>query len=120
MGANEGGSSVFSVALHGVLNHCFQSPFTVFLGNNVGIATLEKEPFHHDPEDVYHTVEDDEAFSLDLASRPPVPVPRPEASASGAHQVPDNEPYISKGKCAGNEAWGRGGGGIQGCSAGSP
>ncbi|XP_016075320.1 PREDICTED: phosphoinositide 3-kinase adapter protein 1 [Miniopterus natalensis] len=65
-------------------------------GNNVGMASLEKELYHHDPDDVYHTVEDDEAFSVDLASRPPVPVPRPEASASGAHQLPDNEPYISK------------------------
>ncbi|KAL2769491.1 phosphoinositide 3-kinase adapter protein 1 [Daubentonia madagascariensis] len=66
-------------------------------GNSVGMANVERE-LHHpgQEEDVYHTVDDDEAFSMDLASRPPVPVPRPEASASGAHQLPDNEPYISK------------------------
>lgn len=101
-------TSVFSqlLCMELVLHHCFQSPVTLFLGNNVSIATLEKEQFHQDPEDVYHTVEDDEAFALDLASRPPVPVPRPEASASGAHQVPDNEPYISKGKLRGVMPWG--------------
>nr|XP_019580342.1 PREDICTED: phosphoinositide 3-kinase adapter protein 1 isoform X2 [Rhinolophus sinicus] len=65
-------------------------------GNNVGLASLEKELHCLDPDDVYHTVDDDEAFSIDLANRPPVPVPRPEASAPGAHQLPDNEPYISK------------------------
>ncbi|XP_036121001.1 phosphoinositide 3-kinase adapter protein 1 isoform X1 [Molossus molossus] len=65
-------------------------------GNNMDMASLEKEPYPLDPQDVYHTVEDDEAFSVDLASRPPVPVPRPEAGASGTHQPPDNEPYISK------------------------
>ncbi|XP_012509970.1 PREDICTED: phosphoinositide 3-kinase adapter protein 1 isoform X2 [Propithecus coquereli] len=66
-------------------------------GNSMGMANLERE-LHHpaQEEDVYHTVDDDEAFSMDLASRPPVPVPRPEAGASGAHQLPDNEPYISK------------------------
>ncbi|XP_012622740.1 phosphoinositide 3-kinase adapter protein 1 isoform X1 [Microcebus murinus] len=66
-------------------------------GNSVGMANLDRE-LHHpgQEEDVYHTVDDDEAFSMDLASRPPVPVPRPEAGASGAHQLPDNEPYISK------------------------
>lgn len=91
-------TSVFSVALHRVPSHCFQSPLAVFLGNNVGMASLEKELHSLDPDDVYHTVDDDEAFSIDLANRPPVPVPRPEASAPGAHQLPDNEPYISKGK----------------------
>ncbi|XP_003787352.1 phosphoinositide 3-kinase adapter protein 1 [Otolemur garnettii] len=67
-----------------------------FLEGNNG-TNLERE-LHHpgQEEDVYHMVDDDEAFSMDLASRPPVPVPRPEASASGAHQLPDNEPYISK------------------------
>ncbi|XP_023564803.1 phosphoinositide 3-kinase adapter protein 1 [Octodon degus] len=66
-------------------------------GNSVGMAHLEREqPYRGEAEDVYHTVEDDETFCVDLASRPPVPVPRPEASASGAHQLPDNEPYISK------------------------
>ncbi|KAM6182262.1 LOW QUALITY PROTEIN: phosphoinositide 3-kinase adapter protein 1 [Erethizon dorsatum] len=68
-------------------------------GNSMGTASLERGQHHHDEEeDVYHTVEDDETFCMDLASRPPVPVPRPEAGASGAHQLPDNEPYISKGK----------------------
>ncbi|XP_021108788.1 phosphoinositide 3-kinase adapter protein 1 isoform X2 [Heterocephalus glaber] len=66
-------------------------------GNSIGMAGLERDQYHlGEEEDVYHTVEDDETFCMDLASRPPVPVPRPEASAAGAHQLPDNEPYISK------------------------
>lgn len=71
-------------------------------------------------EDVYHTVDDDEAFSMDLANRPPVPVPRPEAtaSASGTHYLPDNEPYISKGKC-GREWCSAGSSGLHGRSSGS-
>ncbi|XP_045640935.1 phosphoinositide 3-kinase adapter protein 1 [Ursus americanus] len=66
-------------------------------GNSMGMASLERE-LHHggQEEDVYHVVDDDEAFSVDLANRPPVPVPRPEASAPGTHHLPDNEPYISK------------------------
>uniref|UniRef100_A0A452V8C9 Phosphoinositide 3-kinase adapter protein 1 n=1 Tax=Ursus maritimus TaxID=29073 RepID=A0A452V8C9_URSMA len=66
-----------------------------FLEGNVQLR------LHHggQEEDVYHVVDDDEAFSVDLANRPPVPVPRPEASAPGTHHLPDNEPYISKGKC---------------------
>lgn len=85
-----------------LIGYCFQSPFSVFLGNSMQMPSLERELPHLDQEeDVYHTVDDDEAFSVDLASRPPVPVPRPEASASASHQLPDNEPYISKGK------WGR-------------
>lgn len=71
----------------------------MFPGNNVEVPSLERELYRQDPEDVYHTVDDDEAFPMDPANRPPVPVPRPEASASGAHHLPDNEPYISKGKC---------------------
>lgn len=72
----------------------------MFLGNSMGMASMERDAHHlGQEEDVYHTVDDDEAFSVDLASRPPVPVPRPEASASSTHQVSDNEPYISKGKC---------------------
>ncbi|XP_036685456.1 phosphoinositide 3-kinase adapter protein 1 isoform X3 [Balaenoptera musculus] len=67
------------------------------LCNSVRMSSLEREVHHlGQEEDVYHTVDDDEAFSLDLANRPPVPVPRPEASASGTHQLSDNEPYISK------------------------
>ncbi|XP_057387570.1 phosphoinositide 3-kinase adapter protein 1 isoform X3 [Balaenoptera acutorostrata] len=66
-------------------------------GNSVRMSSLEREVHHlGQEEDVYHTVDDDEAFSVDLANRPPVPVPRPEASASGTHQLSDNEPYISK------------------------
>jgi len=66
-------------------------------GNSMGMTSLERE-LHHggQEEDVYHTVDDDEAFNVDLANRPPVPVPRPEASAPGTHHLPDNEPYISK------------------------
>ncbi|XP_011372342.1 phosphoinositide 3-kinase adapter protein 1 [Pteropus vampyrus] len=65
-------------------------------GNNMGMASLERELPCLDPDDVYHTVDNNESYSMDLASRPPVPVPRPEASAPGTHQLPDNEPYISK------------------------
>ncbi|XP_022354822.1 phosphoinositide 3-kinase adapter protein 1 isoform X2 [Enhydra lutris kenyoni] len=67
------------------------------LCNSMGMAGLERELHHGGPEeDVYHTVDDDEAFTVDLANRPPVPVPRPEAGAPGTHHPPDNEPYISK------------------------
>ncbi|XP_012873324.1 PREDICTED: phosphoinositide 3-kinase adapter protein 1 [Dipodomys ordii] len=66
-------------------------------GRSVETASLEREQHHLDrEEDVYHIVNDDEAFSVDLASRPPVPVPRPEASAIGSQPLPDDEPYISK------------------------
>ncbi|PNI82179.1 PIK3AP1 isoform 4 [Pan troglodytes] len=66
-------------------------------GNSMGMTNLERDQCHlGQEEDVYHTVDDDEAFSVDLASRPPVPVPRPETTAPGAHQLPDNEPYIFK------------------------
>lgn len=62
-------------------------------------ASLAREQYHSHREDIYHTVDEDETFSVDLANRPPVPVPRPEASAPGPHPLPDNKPYISKGKC---------------------
>ncbi|XP_006880268.1 PREDICTED: phosphoinositide 3-kinase adapter protein 1 [Elephantulus edwardii] len=66
-------------------------------GNTVGMAGLQRELCHlGENEDVYHTVVDDDSFSVDVANRPPVPVPRPEASPPGAHQRPDSEPYISK------------------------
>ncbi|XP_004701093.3 phosphoinositide 3-kinase adapter protein 1 [Echinops telfairi] len=66
-------------------------------GSSVGMARLEKElPQLGRDEDVYHTVDEDDTFSVDVASRPPVPVPRPEMGPPGAHQLPDNEPYISK------------------------
>ncbi|KAM5271812.1 phosphoinositide 3-kinase adapter protein 1 [Ctenodactylus gundi] len=66
-------------------------------GNSMGMAGLERERHHlSGEEDIYHTVEDDEAFPMDVANRPPVPVPRPEASTASA--LPNNEPYISKGK----------------------
>lgn len=74
----------------------------------MGMASLERELPCLDLDDVYHTVDNNESYSMDLASRPPVPVPRPEASASGTHQLPNNEPYISKGKC-----------GMEQCSVGS-
>lgn len=64
----------------------------------MGMSSVEKDHLGQE-EDVYHTVDDDEAFSVDLTNRPPVPVPRPEASASATHQLSDNESYISKGKC---------------------
>lgn len=62
-------------------------------------ASLEREQPHSQREDIYHIVDEDETFSVDLANRPPVPVPRPETGAPGPHLLPDNEPYISKGKC---------------------
>ena len=62
-------------------------------------ASSVREQYHAHGEDIYHTVDEDETFSVDLANRPPVPVPRPEASAPGPHPLPDNKPYISKGKC---------------------
>ncbi|KAM6184801.1 LOW QUALITY PROTEIN: phosphoinositide 3-kinase adapter protein 1 [Rhynchocyon petersi] len=68
-------------------------------GNTVGTAGLERELRHlGQNEDVYHSVEEEDTFSVDVSNRPPVPVPRPAASPPGAHQRPDNEPYISKGK----------------------
>ncbi|KAG8523526.1 Phosphoinositide 3-kinase adapter protein 1 [Galemys pyrenaicus] len=66
-------------------------------GNSMGTASSERELHHvRQEKDSYHTVEDDETFSVDLANRPPIPVPRPDTSVPGAHQLPDNEPYISK------------------------
>ncbi|XP_027715443.1 phosphoinositide 3-kinase adapter protein 1 isoform X2 [Vombatus ursinus] len=66
-------------------------------GNNVEAPRLERDSCPGDgDEDVYHTVEDDSAFSMDLANRPPVPVPRPEASPHASHQMSQSEPYISK------------------------
>lgn len=44
-------------------------------------------------EDLYYSVEKD-TFPQEMASRPPVPVPRPESSSP----QPDNELYISKGE----------------------
>lgn len=95
-----------------LFGHCFPALFSVFPGNSMGMAGLEQELHHGGPEeDVYHTVDDDEAFTVDLANRPPVPVPRPEAGAPGTHHLPDNEPYISKGKC-GREWWSAGSSGL--------
>ncbi|XP_004680641.1 PREDICTED: phosphoinositide 3-kinase adapter protein 1 [Condylura cristata] len=66
-------------------------------GNSMEMASLEREPPHvRQEKDSYHTVDEAEAFPVDLATRPPVPVPRPETSPPGALQLPDNEPYISK------------------------
>ncbi|XP_055976343.1 phosphoinositide 3-kinase adapter protein 1 isoform X2 [Sorex fumeus] len=66
-------------------------------GNSVGTASAERE--QHLPgreRDAYHPLDEETAFPVDLASRPPVPVPRPEAGAQAAPQLQDNEPYISK------------------------
>ncbi|XP_036048758.1 phosphoinositide 3-kinase adapter protein 1 [Onychomys torridus] len=65
-------------------------------GNSMKSASLEREQHHSQTEDIYHIVDEDETFSVDLANRPPVPVPRPETGAPGPHPLPDNEPYISK------------------------
>uniref|UniRef100_A0A8C5KH75 Phosphoinositide 3-kinase adapter protein 1 n=1 Tax=Jaculus jaculus TaxID=51337 RepID=A0A8C5KH75_JACJA len=57
-------------------------------GNSMETTSLKREP--------YSLVDEDEAFSVDLANRPPVPVPRPEATVPGPLQLSSNEPYISK------------------------
>eukprot|EP00069_Balaena_mysticetus_P018982 bmy_11834T0 len=61
-------------------------------GNSVRMSSLEREVHHlGQEEDVYHTVDDDEAFSVDLTNRPPVPVPRPEAIfAEKSQERPEN------------------------------
>lgn len=79
----------------------YSIPVVCVLGNSVKLASLEREQHHPHGEELYHTVDEDETFSVDLANRPPVPVPRPEASPPGPHPPQDNEPYISKGKWPG-------------------
>ncbi|XP_007478763.1 phosphoinositide 3-kinase adapter protein 1 isoform X2 [Monodelphis domestica] len=66
-------------------------------GNSVEEGPLEPNSFPDAvDDDVYHTVEDDNTFPMDLANRPPVPVPRPETSPRGIYQASQSEPYICK------------------------
>uniref|UniRef100_A0A8B9ZHP5 Phosphoinositide 3-kinase adapter protein 1 n=1 Tax=Anas platyrhynchos TaxID=8839 RepID=A0A8B9ZHP5_ANAPL len=61
-----------------------------------GETYLEREEniYQRCGEDLYYSVEQD-PFPQEMASRPPVPVPRPESSSP----QPDNELYISKSEC---------------------
>lgn len=45
-------------------------------GNSMGMSGVDREQRHlSEEEDVYHTVDEEEAFAVDLASRPPCPFP---------------------------------------------
>ncbi|XP_074089343.1 phosphoinositide 3-kinase adapter protein 1 isoform X2 [Macrotis lagotis] len=66
-------------------------------GNSVTVTHLEKHSCSAGGDEaLYHTVDNDSAFSLDLANRPPVPVPRPETSPHASHQLSQSESYIAK------------------------
>ncbi|KAM6265134.1 phosphoinositide 3-kinase adapter protein 1 isoform 2-T3 [Spheniscus humboldti] len=60
-------------------------------GSSVDVPDSEEGGYQQYGEDVYYSVEQD-TFPQEMASRPPVPVPRPESSSP----QPDNELYISK------------------------
>ncbi|NXO48925.1 BCAP protein, partial [Aramus guarauna] len=60
-------------------------------GSSVDLPDSEEGVYQQYGEDVYDSVEQD-SFPQEMASRPPVPVPRPESSSP----QPDNELYISK------------------------
>ncbi|KAK2523543.1 Tm9sf3 [Columba guinea] len=60
-------------------------------GSSVDVPDSEEGVCQQHGEDVYYSVEQD-TFPQEMASRPPVPVPRPESSSP----QPDNELYISK------------------------
>ncbi|XP_071667985.1 phosphoinositide 3-kinase adapter protein 1 isoform X2 [Patagioenas fasciata] len=60
-------------------------------GSSVDVPDSEGGVCQQHGEDVYYSVEQD-TFPQKMASRPPVPVPRPESSSP----QPDNELYISK------------------------
>ncbi|NXD75566.1 BCAP protein, partial [Halcyon senegalensis] len=60
-------------------------------GSSVDVPDSEEGVYQQYGEDVYYSVEQD-TFPQEMASRPPVPVPRPESSSP----QPDNELYISK------------------------
>uniref|UniRef100_A0A8D0FIW8 Phosphoinositide 3-kinase adapter protein 1 n=1 Tax=Strix occidentalis caurina TaxID=311401 RepID=A0A8D0FIW8_STROC len=62
-----------------------------FLGGSMDMPDSEEGVYQQCGEDVYYSVEQD-TFPQEMASRPPVPVPRPESSSP----QPDNELYISK------------------------
>ncbi|XP_067995855.1 phosphoinositide 3-kinase adapter protein 1 [Melanerpes formicivorus] len=60
-------------------------------GSGVDVPNSEEGVYQPSGEDVYYSVEQD-TLPQEVASRPPVPVPRPESSSP----QPDNELYISK------------------------
>ncbi|KAM9611616.1 phosphoinositide 3-kinase adapter protein 1 isoform 2-T3 [Morphnus guianensis] len=60
-------------------------------GSSMDVPDSEEGVYQQYGEDVYYSVEQD-TFPQEMASRPPVPVPRPESSSP----QPDNELYISK------------------------
>ncbi|NXE28109.1 BCAP protein, partial [Ardeotis kori] len=60
-------------------------------GSTMDVPDSEEGVYQQYGEDVYYSVEQD-TFPQEMASRPPVPVPRPESSSP----QPDNELYISK------------------------
>ncbi|XP_038599802.1 phosphoinositide 3-kinase adapter protein 1 [Tachyglossus aculeatus] len=66
-------------------------------GNSMDGADVDSELYPPgENEDVYHMVNEDNSFPVELAHRPPVPVPRPEASVQSSPQMGLDEPYISK------------------------
>ncbi|XP_035400987.1 phosphoinositide 3-kinase adapter protein 1 isoform X1 [Cygnus atratus] len=60
-------------------------------GGSMDVPDSEEGVYQRCGEDLYYSVEQD-TFPQEMASRPPVPVPRPESSSP----QPDNELYISK------------------------
>lgn len=70
---------------------CFAYKVHSVLGGSMDVPDSEEGVYQRCGEDLYYSVEQD-TFPQEMASRPPVPVPRPESSSP----QPDNELYISK------------------------
>lgn len=70
---------------------CFVYKVYSVLGGSMDVPDSEEGVYQRCGEDLYYSVEQD-PFPQEMASRPPVPVPRPESSSP----QPDNELYISK------------------------
>lgn len=70
---------------------CFSYKLCSVVGSSADVPGSEEGGYQQYGEDVYYSVEQD-TFPQEMASRPPVPVPRPESSSP----QPDNELYISK------------------------
>uniref|UniRef100_A0A8C3CZ59 Phosphoinositide 3-kinase adapter protein 1 n=1 Tax=Cairina moschata TaxID=8855 RepID=A0A8C3CZ59_CAIMO len=73
---------------------CFVYKVYSVLGGSMDVPDSEEGVYQRCGEDLYYSVEQD-PFPQEMASRPPVPVPRPESSSP----QPDNELYISKSEC---------------------
>lgn len=71
------------------------------------MSSLERDHLGQE-EDVYHTVDDDEALSVDLTNRPLSQCPDQRLCDLATHQLSDNRIiHFYKGKVAGNDAqWG--------------